>query len=193
MNLSAGRHVDKANKFCLLIHPIMYLSRRSELLISCWVLWDCQRKSPWVKGTKKYFQIQLYHGNLGVCSYLFHQRCIQNCYVSLQCLKSALDVFFCFWHLRRVRKKKKISRLMMQCYLLFVHYLSQRLCFQIKKQRKKTKMYQYHVQVFFTFSGHAQRHFLSEFYLFIIFFQASADISSQFIFLRDPISENTKV
>lgn len=102
-----------------------------------------------------------------------------------------------------MRKKKKISRLMMQCYLLFVHYLSQRLCFQIKKQRKKTKkklikrgltyMYYYHVQVFFTFSGHAQRHFLSEFYLFIIFFQASADISSQFIFLRDPISENTKV
>lgn len=125
-----------------------------------------------------------------MCSYLFHQRCIQNCYVSLQCLKSALDVFFCFWHLRRVRKKKKISRLMMQCYLLFVHYLSQRLCFQIKKQRKKTKkklikrgltyMYHYHVQVFFTFSGHAQRHFLSEFYLFIIFFQCRYFITIYF-------------
>lgn len=70
---------------------------------------------------------------------------------------------------------------MMQCYLLFVHYLSQRLCFQIKKQRKKTKkklikrgltyMYQYHVQVFFTFSGHAQRHFLSEFYYSLFFFK----------------------
>lgn len=92
-----------------------------------------------------------------MCSYLFHQRCIQNCYVSLQCLKSTLDVSFCFWHLKRERKKNKFSRLMIQCYLLCILYL--------------TYMYHYHVQVFFTCSPDTLRgiFFLNLICLFVFF------------------------
>ena len=56
-------------------------------------------------------------------------------------------------------------------------------------------MYHYHVQVFFTCSPDTLRgiFFLNLICLFDFFFQASADISSQFIFVRDQISEKTKV
>ena len=68
--------------------------------------------------------MQLYYGNLGMCSYLFHQAM----HSKLLRVFAVLEVYsrrlLLFLTSEARTEEKKISRLMMQCYLLFVYYIS---------------------------------------------------------------------